>query len=82
MPHTLLFDLRGRKERGSSAQEVLAQVEAGDLQSVVRVPRKHRAHQMHSPPCIAEVEMPLIQQFDHSDAPDFALLALLIASVL
>src|SRR5579859_160156 len=81
MPHTLLFDLRGRKEGDSSAQVALAQVKAGDLQSVVGVPRKHRAHPLHSPPRIGEVELPVTQQFDHSDAPDFALGALLIASL-
>jgi hypothetical protein len=38
IPHTLLFDLRSRKESHASAQGVFAQVEARNSQTAVGVP--------------------------------------------
>src|SRR5580704_3194252 len=45
MPHTLLLDLRSRKEGHPCAQGVLAQVEAANSQTAVGVPRQHSAQQ-------------------------------------
>ena len=45
MPHTLAFDLRSRKENGRGADEVFAEVEARNLQALVRVPAEIRAQQ-------------------------------------
>src|SRR5579859_7831802 len=43
IPHTLLLDLRSRKESGSRAPHVLTQTESANSESAVRVPRKHHA---------------------------------------
>src|SRR6202790_4048953 len=51
IPHTLLLDLRSRKEGYTSAQGVLAQVETGDSQVAVGVPCKNCAHQQEEEHC-------------------------------
>src|SRR5271155_1049537 len=45
MPHTLAFDLRSRKENRRGANEVLAEVEARNLQALVGIPSEIRAEQ-------------------------------------
>src|SRR5580692_911196 len=45
IPHTLLLDLRSRKEGHPGAQGVLAQVEARNSQTAIGVPCEHRAQQ-------------------------------------
>src|ERR1700722_2427212 len=119
IPHTLLLDLRSGKEG------VLAQVEAGNSQTAVGVPRQHctqqqkeeqrrhaqrqikkglsfeipahrvfpnsgkeRGHhygheqEVHASPRYTKDEVPLRQQSNHSSATNFALRALLNASLL
>src|SRR5580704_6901021 len=45
IPHTLLFDLRRRKEGHTRAHGVLAEVEARNAQSAIRVPGQDSAQQ-------------------------------------
>src|SRR5580692_2071959 len=45
IPHTLLLDLRSRKEGHAGAQGVLAQVEARNSQMAIGIPRQHCAQQ-------------------------------------
>src|SRR5580692_8243121 len=45
IPHTLLLDLRSRKERHAGAQGVLAQVEARNSQMAIGIQRQHGAQQ-------------------------------------
>src|SRR5271163_3281204 len=45
MPHTLAFDLRSRKENRRGADEVLAEVEARNLQALVGIPAEICAQQ-------------------------------------
>src|SRR5208282_249462 len=45
IPHTLLLDLRSRKEGHPGAQGVLAQVEARNSQTAIGVPRQYRSQQ-------------------------------------
>src|SRR5580700_8909881 len=51
IPHTLLLDLRSRKEGHPSAQGVLAKVETGNSQTAVGVPCQHRSQQQEGEHC-------------------------------
>src|SRR5580704_3157088 len=51
IPHTLLLDLRSGKEGHPRAQGVLAQVEAGNSQTAVGVPRQHCPQQQEEKHC-------------------------------
>src|SRR5580692_3434710 len=51
IPHTLLLDLRSRKEGHPSAQGVLAKVETGNSQTAVGVPCQHRSQQQEGQHC-------------------------------